>query len=59
MNDELRFRLYNVQVSTRLQEPLRRVRAVPQGESLPFSIQDGRVTFTVPVIHGHQMIELS
>jgi hypothetical protein len=51
--------LYNVQASVKVDAPPSRVRLVPQGESLPFSVQDGRVTFVVPQINGHQMIELA
>ncbi|MBN1583823.1 MAG: beta-galactosidase trimerization domain-containing protein, partial [Anaerolineae bacterium] len=50
--------LYDVPVSVKVKGSLRSVRLVPQDESLPFAVDKGRVTFTVPQIQGHQMIEL-
>jgi hypothetical protein len=50
--------LYDVQVSVRIDKSLHIVRCVPDGEALPFALEDGRVTFTVPQVNGHQMIEL-
>ena len=51
--------LYNLPVSVRVPSIVKQVTAVPQGETLPFAVHDGRVEFVVPVIHGHQMIEVS
>ncbi len=35
------------------------VRLVPEGEALPFSLEGGRVSFTVPVVRGHAMVEIA
>lgn len=35
------------------------VRLQPEGASLPFTYADGRVSFTVPAVHPHAMIELA
>ncbi|MCV6823492.1 MULTISPECIES: alpha-amylase family protein [Halocynthiibacter] len=35
------------------------VKIVPEGRELPFEAKDGRVKFTVPVLKGHAMIELT
>lgn len=51
--------LYDVAVSVRVPGIVESVAAVPQGEPLPFEMLGGRVEFVVPVIHGHQMIEVS
>jgi hypothetical protein len=34
------------------------VRLVPEGEPLAFSLEAGRVRFTVPVVRGHAMVEI-
>ncbi len=51
--------LYDVEVSVRVDRAVQRVTCVPQGETLAFRAQEGRVTFTVPTIVGHQMVELA
>jgi hypothetical protein len=51
--------LYDVAVSVRVPGSVTGVAAVPQGEPLPFAMHGNRVEFVVPVIHGHQMIEVS
>ncbi len=50
--------LYDLPISLRTPRPVRQVACVPQGETLPFSEQAGRIDFTVPVVAGHQMVEL-
>jgi hypothetical protein len=35
------------------------VRLVPDGAALEFARDGGHVTFTVPRVEGHQMVELS
>ena len=50
--------LYKVELSLRLPAPVSTVRCVPAGETLQHATEDGRVTFTVPAIEGHQMLEL-
>ena len=51
--------LHNLAISVRVAQAVQRVATVPQQETLPFTMRENRVEFTVPVIHGHQMIELS
>jgi hypothetical protein len=51
--------LYNVQVSIRADRDVHSVTCVPQGEALSFEVVDGRVSFAVPRVTGHQMIELA
>ncbi len=48
----------DVQVSVRAPERVRRVMAVPQGERIRFDQQEGRISFVVPRVEGHQMIEV-
>ena len=50
--------LYDVAVSIQVTQPVKNVSLVPQHTALPFTCNAGRVTFTVPKIEGHQMIEL-
>jgi len=50
--------LYNVAVSVRVPGSVTSVATVPQGAPLPFEMHNGRIEFVVPVIHGHQMIEV-
>jgi hypothetical protein len=35
------------------------VRLVPEGTTLPHDLKDGRLTFTVPQVRGHQMVEVT
>lgn len=51
--------LYNLKVSVRVEQPIRSVQAVPEGKSLQFTQQGGRVEFELPKLHGHQMVELA
>ncbi len=50
--------LYNIPISLRADSPVQSVTLVPDGPSLPFTQSSGRVEFTVPAIHGHQMVEI-
>ncbi|HSH81599.1 MAG TPA: hypothetical protein VLA19_23975, partial [Herpetosiphonaceae bacterium] len=50
--------IYNVPVSVRASRPIKRVACVPQNQDLRFTERDGRVELTVPVVAGHQMVEL-
>jgi hypothetical protein len=50
--------LYNLPVSIQVAEPVTRVACVPQGESLSFTQEDGRVRFTVLNLTGYQVIEV-
>ncbi len=48
--------LHDVAVSLKAPRPVRRVATAPEGEALASTEVDGRVVFTVPKVHGHQMI---
>ena len=50
--------LYNLEVSIRVEGPVKRVACVPQGEALSFPQEGGRVRFTVPNLTGYQVIEV-
>ncbi len=50
--------LYGVQVSIKTDAPVTRVALVPQTEAIDFDQRDGRVSFTVPKVEGHQMVEM-
>lgn len=51
--------LYNIEVSIRVNQPVKRVDCVPGNASLPFSLNDdGRIVFNVPEVNGHQMVEI-
>jgi len=51
--------LYNLKLSVRADQSVKNITLVPQGQSLEFTRNRGRVYFTVPRIMGHQMIEIS
>jgi hypothetical protein len=51
--------LADVRVSLRVAERVRAVATAPQGARLPFVQRAGRVEFTLPRLHGHQMIAVS
>ncbi len=51
--------LYGVQVRVKTGAEVKRVRCVPQGEELPFVPEQDTVSFTVPKVEGHQMVELT
>ena len=50
--------LYNVPLSIRADRAISSVKLAPSGDPLPFERVDGRIEFTVPEAHGHQMVEL-
>lgn len=49
--------LFDISVSVQ-SEPVAAVRLVPEGTELDFTSEDGRVSFNVPTMRGHQMVEL-
>jgi hypothetical protein len=51
-------RLHDVKLSVKALKRVRAVRLVPELSVLPFGQSDGRIEFVVPVVAGHQMIEL-
>ena len=50
--------LHDIPVSVRVVDAVESVTLVPQGEALDFELGEDRVTFTVPRIEGHQMVEI-
>lgn len=50
--------VYDVGVSLRAEAEPKAVRCVPDGEDVAFTYRDGRVTFTVGKVEGHQMVEV-
>ena len=48
-----------VGISLKLPEPVRSVRLVPEGITLPFTYVDGRLSFEVPAFTCHSMVELA
>ena len=51
--------LYNVACSVKCDEKPSSIKLVPTGESLDFDYADGRVSFTVPKVNIHAMVEIS
>lgn len=51
--------LYNVKVSVKMDDDVKAVMCVPEGQALDFETRGGRVEFVVPEIKGHQMVALS
>ena len=51
--------VYNIALSLRVPSTVQEVTAVPQGESLPFTMRDGRVEFVAPKVDGHQIFAIS
>ncbi|NWG22717.1 MAG: beta-galactosidase trimerization domain-containing protein [Chloroflexi bacterium] len=50
--------LHNLRVSVLAPVGVRRVVTAPEGVELPFQIAQGRVSFTLPLLNGHQMVAL-
>lgn len=55
--------LHDVAVKVRLDSPVQFVRLAPEGDTLDFDSQDfdsqdGAVSFVVPRVLGHQMVEV-
>lgn len=50
--------LRDVRVALRVPRKVKAVRLVPEGAELPFAVEDGAVSFTVPEFTAHQMVEL-
>ena len=51
--------LHDLAVSVRTEKQVTQIRLVPEEQAIPFEQQGNRVTFIVPRLNGHQMIELS
>ena len=50
--------LHDVRVDLAIEGPVQSVRLVPSGQALEHDWSDGSVTFTVPLVEGHAMVEL-
>lgn len=50
--------LYNITVSLNAPDNMRRVKLVPENDVLDHEWDKGRLVFTVPVVTGHQMVEI-
>jgi hypothetical protein len=51
--------LNQIELSVKATKKVSSVRCVPQNTSLSFEVIDGRVNFTLPLLDGHQMVEIS
>jgi len=51
--------IYDIPVSVRVDSEIASVSLVPQRQAIEFEQADGRVQFTIPCVHGHQMVELA
>lgn len=50
--------LYQKNFKVRIQEKVKQICLVPSGEEVPFVCENGAVTFCVPKIECHQMVEI-
>ena len=50
--------LYDIPISVLIKEPVSEVTLVPQGETLPFVLEQGRLSFVLPKLFGHSMVEI-
>ena len=50
--------LYDVAVSLRTPGAVASVRCVPEGETIGYTEEGGRLNFTLPKLEGHQMVEI-
>lgn len=51
--------IFDVGLSIRCEEKPGSVRCVPDGAEVPFEHRDSRVSFVIPKIEGHQMVEIT
>ncbi len=50
--------LYDVAVQLHVPKNIKAVKYAPSGETVPFTQQEDIVRFSIPKIHGHEMVEL-
>ena len=50
--------LYDIPVSVRMDAPVCEVTIVPEGLKLPFEAKDGKLSFVLPRLEGHCMVEI-
>jgi hypothetical protein len=51
--------LHGIELSVRAGQTVKSVRCVPEGMPLPFRQAAGRVAFTLPVLNGYQIVEIT
>jgi hypothetical protein len=51
--------LHDVEVSVATAGKVKAVKLVPTGKALAFTVKSGRVSFVVPELTGHQVVELA
>ncbi len=51
--------IYDIPLSVRADRAISSLKLAPEGDALDFAQVEGRIDFTVPVVKGHQMIELN
>jgi hypothetical protein len=51
--------LTDISVEIAVDRSIQSVRTVPEGQTIRFAEADGRATFTVPSLRGHQMVEIN
>jgi hypothetical protein len=51
--------LYNIDVKLNTASEIKSVRLVPSGKEIEFTKGDSSISFTVPEIRGHQMVEIN
>lgn len=51
--------LERIAVDLAAQGPIAGVNLVPEGTAVDYRVDDGRVSFTVPQVRGHQMVEVA
>ncbi len=51
--------LYNINVTIHVKQKVTSVRLVPQKHTIDFQQKDEHVSFVIPTVHGHQMIEIA
>jgi len=50
--------VYQVPVTVRIAEEVKRVTLVPEGKEIPFEMKDDEISFTIPCICCHQAVEI-
>ena len=50
--------LSDIAVDLAVSAPVKAVKLAPEGTAVPHMVSEGRVQFTVPLVRGHQMVEV-
>lgn len=51
--------LYQIPIEVAVAQNVKQVSCVPSGTALPFEQTNGVLRFTLPKLHGHEMVEIS